>query len=101
MTRMTTQQRLDCLLKTFDTLAKHQGDGVALNEHDLRLLMKQCGFSNHHEIAFYIRALDDRGLVKADCSADNAILQATITIDGYCHLDTLGGGPGVGTYEQR
>ena len=87
--RMTTQQKLDCLLKQFDTLAQHQGDGVVLNEHDVQLLMKQCGFVNHHEIAFYIRALDGRGLVSADCAADDTILGAQITIDGYCHLDTL------------
>lgn len=87
--RMTTQQRLDCLLKKFDTLAQHQGDGVALNQHDVELLMKQCGFANHHEIGFYIRSLDEGGLVVADCAADNTILQARITIDGYRHLDTL------------
>lgn len=89
MSRMTTQQKLDCLLKQFDTLAQHQGDGVVLNEHDVKLLKKQCGFKNHHEIAFYIRALEDRQLVASSCSGDNGILGATITIDGYCHLDTL------------
>ena len=87
--RMTTEQRLDCLLKKFDTLAQYQGDGVALNEHDVKLLMKQCGFANLHEIGFYIRSLDKRGLVVADCSGDNTILGASITIDGYCHLGIL------------
>ncbi len=89
MSRMTTQERLDCLLKHFDALAPHQGDGVALNQNDVKLLMMQCGFANHHEIAFYIRSLDERGLVVADCAGDDTILQARITIDGYCHLDTL------------
>ena len=87
--RMTTEQKLDCLLKRFDTLAQHQGDEVVLNENDVRILMKQCGFANTSEIAFYIRALDERRLVSADCAADNTILGAQITIDGYCHLDTL------------
>ena len=50
--KMTTQQKLDCLLKQFDTLAQHQGDGVVLNENDVRILMKQCGFANTNEIAF-------------------------------------------------
>ncbi len=87
--RMTTQQKLDCLLKQFDTLAESQGDGVSLRAQDLTLLMEQCGFANRNEIGFYIRALAERRLVIADCAADNTILQAYITIDGYCHLDTL------------
>ena len=87
--RMTTQQKLDCLLKHFDASAEHQGDGVVLNDQDITVLMKQCRFKNLHEIAFYIRALDERGLVAGECAADNTILQARITIDGYCHLDTL------------
>ena len=86
---MTTQQKLDCLLKHFDMLAESQGDGVALVDQDIALLKKQCRFANTSEIAFYIRALDERGLVSADCAADNTILGAQITIDGYCHLDTL------------
>ena len=89
MMRMTTQQKLDCLLKHFDASAARQGEGVVLNEHDTAVLVKQCRFADHHEIGFYIRALEERGLVVADCAADNAILQASITIDGYCYLDTL------------
>ena len=87
--RMTTQEKLDCLLKHFDGIAESQGDTVALSEKDVTLLRRQCGFANVSEIAFYIRALDERGLVNAQCAADNTILQAQITIDGYCHLDTL------------
>ena len=86
---MTTQQKLDCLLKHFDMLAESQGDGVALVDQDIALLKKQCRFTNPNEIGFYIRALGERGLVIPDCAADNTILQARITIDGYCHLDTL------------
>ena len=66
-----------------------RGDGVVLNDQDIAVLKQQCGFANHHEIAFYIRSLDDKGLLAANCGADDSILQATITIDGYCHLDTL------------
>ena len=87
--RMTTQQKLDCLLKHFDTLAESQGDGVALADQDIAFLKKQCRFANRDEIGFYIRALGERGLVISDCAADNTILQAHITIDGYCYLDTL------------
>ena len=89
MSRMTTQQKLDCLLKHFDSLADSQGDGVVLAAQDITLLKEQCGFQNRDEIAFYIRALGQRGLVSPECAADNTILQAHITIDGYCHLDTL------------
>ncbi|MCY4354284.1 MAG: hypothetical protein OXC09_05795 [Truepera sp.] len=89
--RMTTQQKLDCLLRRFDELAESQGDGVTLSAQDIALLMEQCGFANRNEIGFYIRSLEGRGLVVADCSADNVILQASITIDGYCYLDSLNG----------
>ena len=89
MAKMTTQQRLDCLLNHFDELAESQGDGVSLRAQDIALLMEQCGFANRNEIGFYIRSLDKRGLVKSNCAADNTILEAQITIDGYCHLDTL------------
>ena len=86
---MTTQQKLDCLLKHFDANAAHQGDGVVLNDQDVKVLMKQCRFANLHEIALYLRALNKRGLVAGEFAADNTILQACITIDGYCYLDTL------------
>ncbi|MDE0239398.1 MAG: hypothetical protein OXQ84_04255 [bacterium] len=86
---MTTQQRLDCLLKHLDSLAETQGQGVALNENDVELLKRQCGFRNHHEIAFYIRSLGERRLVIDGCAGDDTILQARITIDGYCYLDKL------------
>ena len=92
MSRMTTQQRLDCLLKQFDALAPHQGEGIMLNEYDVELLMKQCGFANQHEIAFYIRSLGEKGLVVSECAGDNSSLGARITIDGYCHLDGLDSG---------
>ena len=86
---MTTQQRLDCLLKHFSDRAERQGDGVSLAAQDITQLMERCGFQDSHEIAFYIRSLEKRGLVSANCSADNTILEACITIDGCCHLDTL------------
>ena len=89
MAKMTTQQRLDCLLKHFDELAESQGDSVTLQAQDITLLMEKCGFANRYEIDFYISSLDDRVLVKSDCSADKVILGAQITIDGYCRLDTL------------
>ena len=89
MNRMTTQQRLDCLLKQFDALAQYQGDVAVLNEHDVSLLKKQCGFVNLHEIALYLRSLHEKGLLSAECSADDTILQAHVTIGGYCYLETL------------
>ena len=87
--RMTTKQKLDCLLKHFDALIESQGDGVTLGAQDVTLLMEQCGFANRNEIGFYMRSLDHKGFVKSNCAADNTILEAQITIDGYCHLDTL------------
>ena len=68
---MTTQQKLDCLLKHFDMQAESQGDGVALVDQDIELLKKQCRFANGNEIGFYIRALAERGLVISACAADN------------------------------
>ena len=49
MTRMTTQQRLDCLLKHFADRAERQGDGVSLTAQDITLLMERCGFQDLHE----------------------------------------------------
>ena len=89
---MTTQNRLHCLLKQFDELADSQGDMVKLSAQDIALLMETCGFANRSEIAFYMKALSDKGLVNADCSPDSAVLQASITIDGYCYLDSLNEG---------
>ena len=88
--KMTTQQKLDCLLKHFDSLTQSQGDMVRLSVQDICLLMEQCGFANRDEIGFYIRSLSDRRLLSHSCAKDNTILQASITIDGYCHLDDLG-----------
>ncbi len=89
MSRMNTRQRLDCLLKQFDTLAKHQGDEVVLNEHEIELLMNQCGFVNKHEIGFYIRSLGEKGFLVPECSDDDVVLKASITIEGYIQLDKL------------
>ena len=89
MSRMTTQQKLDCLLQHFGSLAREQGDSVTLAAQDITLLMERCGFASRNEIAFYIRSLSARNLVSENCAADNTILEAQITIDGYCHLDTL------------
>ena len=41
------------------------------------------------QIASYVGALDERWLVKTKCLADNTIVGVSISIDGYCHLDTL------------
>lgn len=87
--RMTTQQKLDCLLKHLDGLIASQGDGAYLSEQDVDTLKAQCQFANRKEIGFYIRSLAERGLVKSECAGDNTILGARITIDGYCELDTL------------
>ena len=57
--KMTTQQKLDCLMKHFDSQAERQGDGVILNNQDVTVLMKQCRFTDINEIAFYIRSLDE------------------------------------------
>ena len=76
---MTTQQRLDCLLKHFDELAESQGDGVSLQAQDITLLMEKCSFANRNEISFYIRSLDQKGLAKSHCSADNTILGAQMS----------------------
>ncbi len=86
---MTTQRRLDCLIEYVDTLAERQGAAVSLAAQDVDVLKARCGFADHHEIGFYIRSLEKRGLVVSHCAGDNTILGAQITIDGYCHLDTL------------
>lgn len=89
MPRMTTQQRLDCLLKMFDELSEEQGTGIELEAQDIDLIMKQCGFNSRKEIAFYINSLGLRKLVDSSCTPDGKILAAKITIDGYCYLDEL------------
>lgn len=86
---MTTQQRLDCLLSHFRDRTDTQGDSVILSAQDITLLMERCGFKNSDEIAFYLRSLQEKQMLKAECSADNTILKAQITVDGYCHLDTI------------
>ena len=86
---MTTQQRLDCLLQHLNERAESQGAGVSLTAQDVSLLMERCGFANTSEIGFYLRSLDRHGLLNANVAADNTVLEARITIEGYCHLDTL------------
>lgn len=88
---MTTQQRIDCLLKHFDKFAENQGDMMQLEDKDITLLMDKCGFTSRSEIAFYLRSLDERGLMNSQCSADHTILSASITIEGYCRLDEIKG----------
>ena len=87
--RMNAEQRMDCLLKKFDKITESHGDFVTLNTEDVRILMNQCGFSNMKEISFYMKTLDERGLINADCSADNTLLAAQVTVDGYSYLEKI------------
>lgn len=89
MTRLTTQQQLDCLIKRFDELIKKRGEAILLNEHDINTLIMQCGFTDKHEIAFYVRSLDSEGLLKSHCNENNEYVGASITINGYRYLDTI------------
>ena len=86
---MTTQQRLDCLLKHFNKLAENQGDMMQLDGEDITLLMDKCGFVSRSEIAFYLDSLATLGLMRSSCSADHTLLAASITIEGYCRLDEI------------
>ncbi len=69
--------------------SEREGAGVSLSAQDIALIMEQCGFKDRHEIGFYLRSLDQERLINAKCSADNTILEAAITINGYWHLNSL------------
>ena len=86
---MTTQQKLDCLLKQLRDETPHQGQEIILKAPTIALLIERCRFANCSEIGFYIRSLAERSLVQSHCSGDDTILGARITIDGYCYLDDL------------
>ncbi len=61
---------------------------MTLNEHELRAI-NQCGFRDHHEVAFYIRLLGNERLIDSHCSADNLLMGGTITINGYRYCDMM------------
>ena len=81
---MTTQERLDCLMKRLDGWMDHQGAIVILEPADICLLMEQCRFKCEDELRYYVRALDERGLIRN--RSNRAHISAQITIDGYCYL---------------
>ena len=87
MPTLSTQQRLDCLLKHIAGLEPRQGDGASLSAQDITLLQEQCGFKDRNEIGFYLKAMAERGLLINRSSGDYVILGAQITIDGYIELD--------------
>ena len=88
MSKMVGEQRMYDLLKFFADHTEHKGDCIVLEHADIEQ-MKERGFKDHNEIAFYIRALDSKGLMTKECSADNIILGGIVTIDGYLCLETL------------
>jgi len=89
MNQRSTRQRLNYILNHFSSRAERQGASVRLSAQDIELLKEQCGFKDVHEIAFYIKALESKHLMASNCSVDHTILEASITIDGYCKLDEL------------
>ena len=86
---MTTQEKLDRLLKYLNELTAYQGAGVILDPAQAEKAQRVCEFANISELAFYVRSLDRQGLVDSHCAGDDTSVGATITIDGYSHLDTL------------
>lgn len=88
MTRMTTQQRLGCLLKHLASLAERHGDEIVISSLNPQALFNECGFTDSDEIAFYIERPRRRGLVDLPRDGYNK-LSVYVTIEGYCHLDDL------------
>lgn len=91
---VTTQQRLDCLLKQLNAMIagmdRRQGARIMPNVTDMGRLTKECGFLDEEELVFFFEELVERGLMKMKGAANNPIpVEVGITIEGYRHLDQL------------
>ena len=65
----------------------HQGATVLLEPDDVRELIELCQFESEAELRFYMRSLDERGLIRNKSSSK--YIGGQITIDGYCYLDQI------------
>ena len=52
---MTTQEKLDRLLKYLNELTAYQGAGVILDPAQAEKAQRVCEFANISELAFYVR----------------------------------------------
>lgn len=89
MSRMTTQQRLDCLLKQINGLTSRQGDRVFLTDEHLDRFKDMCGFKDNSEIAFYVEWMEQEGLLEMERHPDNDFIGVKLLIPGYQALDEL------------
>ena len=91
---MNIGEKRDCLLSYLVEL-QHQLDDVpltvafSLDPNEVEEVKTRCKIRNSHDIGEFIRSLEDRGLVRSHCSADNTILGCAITLDGHEYVEQL------------
>ncbi len=82
------QQKLDTLLKQFESLTESHGQVVNFSDQDITRLTTQCGFKDLNEIIFYTNALEEQGYIKQKVTLDKKIF-ASITFRGYSYLENI------------
>ena len=87
---MTIAQKHDCLLSYLVELMPTPTTGtVRFSSTEVQTAMKRCAFPSKLELCAVIRSLAEQGLAKSHCSGDDTIVGATVTLQGYSHVEHL------------
>ena len=65
------------------------GMPVSLEKKVYGEIIKECKFANRSELAFFMRSLQERGLIK-EFRGSPAQFDFKITMDGYMHAEAIG-----------
>ena len=84
---MSTQGKLDGLLRYFADVSTRKGDLMMLEAQDIEEVKEKFGFADNYEIGFFLQGLEERGLVKTKIASGYSIIGASVTMEGYLRLD--------------
>ena len=89
---MTIQQKHDALLAFCVRASKDLGASpqsiISLDAEDVQQVLEECGFENEDELRFYVRSLENRGLLVSYVTFSSVGYQ--ITMAGYEIAEGLG-----------
>lgn len=81
---MTTQQKLDGLLRYAAGISTYNGDRVWLDQK-VDDLMEKFGFLDRDDIVYFLQELEQRGLVTTMISGGGT--GVSVTMEGYLRLE--------------
>ena len=91
---MNIGEKRDCLLSYLVELHGQIVDApltvaFRLDPNEVEEVKTRCKIRNSQDIGAFVRSLENSGLVRSHCSADNTTLGCEITLDGHEYVEQL------------